>query len=76
MTTAHSPETQSRIAILRAKCAGGEPLTLEEAKEAVALVRADRFAAASASAASGAKKARAKKEVRSADDMLGELDGL
>jgi hypothetical protein len=66
----YSPETQSRIAILRQKATEGT-ITLDEMREAVVLLRAGRMGAAISS--EQARKTRAKKEVRTADQMLGEL---
>ena len=45
MTQLLSPELQSRIELLRAKAIAGQ-LTLEEQKEAIRMLRADRVAAA------------------------------
>lgn len=73
MNSPHSPESQSRIAVLRARAAEGS-LSLDEVKEAVALLRADRHAAAQSS--DQARRAKAKKAVKSADELLGELEGL
>lgn len=69
----YSPETSARIAELRSKSVTGT-LTLEDCQEAVRLMRAGRMNAAAASAAS--KRKKAKKEVKSADQLLGELEGL
>lgn len=65
-----TPETQAKISIYREKAAEGT-LTLEEMKEAIKILREDRLAAHNASDASRAK--RAKKEIRSADDLLKDL---
>ena len=73
MATPYSPETLARIAQLRAKCTEGTA-TLEEMKEAVKLLRGDRRTAASAG--DGAKRAKAKAVIPSADDMLSELNDL
>lgn len=69
----YSIETQQKIAVWRAKAAQGG-LTLEENKEIIALLRADRKTAIAQTPA--AKRKKAKKEVKSADDLLKELDGL
>lgn len=69
MTTAQNPALQAKIAIWRARAQGqGEPMTLEEYREAIAAIRGDRVGAAMASATSRAKKAKV--EVPSADDLL------
>jgi hypothetical protein len=68
-----SPELQAKISLWRIKAATGE-LTLEEAKEAVAHLRAGRLTAA-ASAASTKRKA-AIKAIPHADDLLDELGGV
>lgn len=47
------------------------PLTLQEAREALTLMRGDRVRAAATSATSRAKKAPV-----NADNLLGELEGL
>lgn len=65
-----SPEVASQIATWRARAAEGE-LTVDEMRKVVELVRGDRKTA-SLSAAT-AKKVKAKKEVKSADDLLKEL---
>ena len=65
-----TPETNSKIAIWRAKAADGT-LTLEEMRKAIIVLRASRVGAALASAK--ARRAKAKAEIPSADDMLAEL---
>lgn len=71
----NSEETQLRIAELRAKVARSESLTLDEAKEVVRLVRADRYnAVASAKKPTRGSKATAAKP--DAQQMLAELEGL
>lgn len=67
MTTA-SPETESRIAALRARAGSGDPLTLDEIREAVALLRADRMSAHYASAA--ARKPKAPRVTKAAQAKL------
>lgn len=47
----YAPEVQARILSLRAKVNAGTPLTLDEQKECVALVRNGRAVAAATSAA-------------------------
>lgn len=73
MPTPYSPETLSRIAILRQKAADGTA-SLEEMREAVRLLRGDRRAAATSSESS--RRSKAKAVIPNADDMLGELEGL
>lgn len=68
-----SPETQARLVILRQKSVEGT-ITMEELREGVLLMRADRVAGASAS--DGSRRAKAKAVVKSADEMLDELGGL
>lgn len=66
------PLLQSKIALWRAKALDGT-ITIEELREAVAAMRQDRKSAAVASDKS--RRAKAKAEIPSADDMLGELGG-
>jgi hypothetical protein len=68
-----SPEIRSRIAILQQKAIAGT-LTIEEMREGVQLMRADRVAGASASDSS--RRAKAKAVIKSADEMLDELGGI
>lgn len=68
-----SPEVRDRIAILRQKAVEGT-LTVEEAREGVMLMRADRVAGASASDSS--RRAKAKAVIKSADEMLDELGDI
>ena len=65
-----TPETMSRLSILRAKVAEGS-ITLEELKEGVKLMREDREVSSKASA--NPRRAKAKAEIKSADEMLDEL---
>ncbi len=65
-----SPEVASRISHLRMKATEGT-ITLEEQKEAIRLLREDRRRAAESSPAKTSRKPS-----RSADDLLGELEGL
>ena len=71
MASPYSPETQMKIAVWRQKAMEGT-LTLEEMREAVIIMRGDRKNSANA-AASGARRAKAKAAIPSADDMLEEL---
>lgn len=76
MASPYSLETQSKIAIFRQKAIDGT-LTKEDMIEAVKIMRGDRKAAASATASSGtSRRAKAKAEIKSADEMLDELDKL
>ena len=67
-----SPEVIAKLAILRQKANEGT-LSVDEMKEAVILMRGDRKATASAPASSGTRRAKAKAEIKSADEMLDEL---
>lgn len=73
MPTPYTPETLSRIAILKAKLEDST-ITMEEMREAVRLLRRDRLSAQTASEAG--RRAKAKAIIPSADDMLNELEGL
>lgn len=68
-----SPELQSRIALWRMKIAEGT-ITKEEMQQAVAALREGRLSAAAS--ASSTRRAKAKAEIPSAADLLGELDAL
>lgn len=68
-----SPEMTAKIAAWRQKAAEGA-LTLEDMKEIIPALRGDRRSAAESS--EHAKRARAKKEIKSADELLNELEGL
>jgi len=70
---AQTPETLAKLAIWRQKAVEGT-LTLEEQKEAIALMRADRRSASAVSDSS--RRAKAKALVPSADEMLNELGEL
>jgi hypothetical protein len=61
----------SKIALWRSK-AIDNTLTIEEMREAVLLMREGRIAAQ----ASAGKAKKAKGPTKSADDILGELDGI
>lgn len=76
MSTAQSPELLNQIAVWRQKSTDGT-ITLEEMREAVKVLRAGRVSAITE--AGVAKRASAKKSkgpVRSADDLLGDLDKI
>lgn len=65
-----SPELQAKLAIWKQK-AISDTLTIEEMREAITLLRGDRRSASEAT-----KRTKAKKAVKSADELLGELEGL
>jgi hypothetical protein len=65
-------ELTNKFSIWRAKATAGT-LTTEEMKEAILALRGSRRTAADAAKAT---KSRAKGPTRSADDLLGELEGL
>lgn len=67
-----TPETLGKIAVWQAKALDGT-LTLEEQREAIAVMRADRKMSASTGSSTSARRAKAKAEIPDADDMLGEL---
>jgi Tfp pilus assembly protein PilW len=72
MSAAMTPELQAKLANWRARAAGqGDPLTLEDMREALRLLRQDRRSAAAASDTSKAKKA--KQVIPDADDLLDQL---
>lgn len=66
-----TPEVSSQIAIWRQKAADGE-LSVDDMRKVVELIRGDRKTASVSSET--AKKVRAKKVIKSAEDMLKELD--
>lgn len=65
-----TPDIQAKIAIFRQKCAD-DTITIEELKEALALMREGRLAAARTS--DSAKRTKAKATILNADEMLKEL---
>lgn len=65
-----SPETSSRLAALRYKAANGT-YTMEDMREAVTLLRADRKSAIATSAAK--RTAKAKKAIPDADTLMKDL---
>jgi hypothetical protein len=77
MTLMLTPEDLSKLQLFRARISAGEQLPLEETREAIRLLRADRVAAAEraktskARGSSGSKAAKA--PPRSANDLLGKL---
>ena len=67
----YSPEFQSKLALFRQKVADGT-ITDQELTEAVSILRAERKTAT----LNAAKRRQvAKRETRSADDLLAELEG-
>ena len=68
-----SPELQSKLFAWRQKAAAGT-LSIEEMREAIALLREGRSAAQTAGReAAASKRASSKAPARSADDLLSEL---
>jgi len=69
-----SPETGSKLNLMRQKMAQGQEVTIDEMVEAVKLLRADRTSAATASATKATSRA-AKAAVLnvSGDDLLSEM---
>lgn len=65
-----SPEVASQIAVWRQQAFEGT-LTVDDQRKIIELIRGDRKNAAVSS--EKARKTRAKKEIKSADDMLKEL---
>lgn len=65
-----TPEVASRIATWRQKALEGT-LSIEDMKEAILAIREGRRGAATASEAA---RKRAKKEIKSAEDLLSELE--
>ena len=68
----YSPETNARIVQLRVKSAEGT-ITEAELAEAVRLLRGERISAVQNAAK---KRSTAARAVRSAEDLLSELEGL
>lgn len=71
-----SQTANERLAVLRS-ASRERPLTMEEMREAIKIMREDRTNAAATSATSKARTstAKAKKNIDS-DDLLSQLDGL
>jgi hypothetical protein len=63
-------DIQTKVQIWRQKCTNGT-ITLEEMREAISYLRADRKAASAA-----AVKTKATKAKPNSDDLLKELEGL
>lgn len=72
MSGINDPMLQAKIAEWRARAAAGT-LSLDDMKEAIRAMRQGRLGAATAS--DSAQRARAKRVVKSADEMLDELGG-
>ena len=70
-----SPEVQQRLSILRTKSLDGT-ISLDEYREAIRLMRADRQSAQHASANSTTRKKALKADIKSADEMLDELGNM
>lgn len=68
-----SPELQSRIQLWRQKCQEGT-MSREDYREAIALLREGRLAAAQSAASS--RSAKGKKPPADGESLLGELEGL
>jgi hypothetical protein len=66
------PETNARIQVWRQKANAGK-LSIEEMREAVAVLRGGRRSATEASAK---RSSSSKRPAQSADDMLKDLEGL
>lgn len=73
----NDPEVLNRVAEWQRKAADGS-ITLEECREAVKLLRANRMASAEAAAKSksGSKSKAKASPPRAAGDLLSELEGL
>lgn len=70
-----SPELQSKLALWRQKSIDGT-ITLEELKEAVKIMRADRHAALDAQMKSSSSGSRAKKAPVDTQKLLNDLENL
>ncbi len=68
-----TPELQAKISLWRSRAATGD-LTVEEVREALTYLRADRKSAAAST--DKAKRAKAIKAIPSADDLLNELGDI
>lgn len=68
-----NPELEGKIAVWRQKALAGT-LTLEEMREGIAFMRADRMHAKVSS--TSAVRARATKAIKPADDLIDELENL
>lgn len=69
-----TPEINQRIQILRQRMAAGEAISVEDCKEAVALMREGRLS--SAYSAEKTKRVKAMVAIPKAADMLSELDDM
>lgn len=70
---AMNPELQTKMAAWRQK-AVDNTLTIEDMREAINMLRAGRKSAAVASESS--RRTKARKVVKTADEMLSELEGI
>lgn len=70
-----SPEIQAKVQLWRQKCREGT-MTLDEYKEAIQFLRANRTVASQTSDKARAKRVAAKAAPVSGEDLLGELEGL
>jgi len=66
-----TPQVQARLQQLRYIAANERALTLEEQREAISLIRADRLSAGNATTAK--RTAAAKAAIPDADDMLADM---
>ena len=69
-----TPEINQRIQLLRQRMAANEPISMEEMKEAVAIMREGRLS--SAYSADATKRKKAMVAIPKAQDMLSELDDM
>ena len=69
------PEMKARVEDWRRRTAAGEPISLDEMRQAIIYLRGGRKAALEASASSKSGGSRAKKPARNADDMLADFEG-
>lgn len=71
-----TPDLQAKILIWRQRIAAGQPLSIEEEREAITALRAGRIQAQRSSEAAGKKRSAAKVATQTGEDMLKELEGL
>ena len=69
-----TPEINQRIQLLRQRMAANEPISMDEMKEAVAIMREGRLS--SAYSADATKRKKAMVAIPKAQDMLSELDDM
>lgn len=75
MSNYYSPETTSRLAALRAKCADGS-ITKEELAEGIRLMRSDQYSAVKAAQAAGSRPKRAGKAPVDVGALFDDLDKI